>query len=298
MKIEKLYPECKDYIWGGTKLKEKYGKITDKDPVAESWELSFHKDGPTRLQNGKTLEESVREGELGENAKKFPFFPVLIKFIDAKADLSVQVHPSDEYALKNENSFGKTEMWYIVEADEGAGIYLGFKNDVTKAEFEKAIEEKRLTELLNFFPVKSGDCFFIPSGTIHAIGRGCLICEIQQNSNLTYRVYDYGRKDKNGNERELHIEKAKAVSTLKKFTPITFDGNVLGVCEYFSVTKHNIDTEATFLADEKSYVCVTCISGEGVIDSQRMKGGDSFFVPAGYGNFKVSGRAEIIITRT
>ena len=202
MEIVKLYPECKDNIWGGVKLKEKYGKQTDKNPVAESWELSFHKDGPTRLADGKTLQESATAAELGANCEGFPFFPMLVKLIDAKADLSVQVHPSDAYALKNENSFGKTEMWYIVEAEQGAGIYLGFKKDTTQAEYEEAIKNHTLTELLNFFEVKAGDCYFIPSGTIHAIGEGCLICEIQQNSNLTYRVYDYGRKDKNGKERE------------------------------------------------------------------------------------------------
>ena len=201
MSILKLYPECKDYIWGGEKLKEKYGKQTHKTPCAESWELSFHNDGLTRLFSGKTLVESVAEMDLGENVNVFPFFPVLIKFIDAKENLSVQVHPSDEYALANENSFGKTEMWYIVEAEKGAGIYLGFNRDVTKEEYETAIKEKRLTELLNFYEVKAGECYFIPSGTIHAIGKGCLICEIQQNSNLTYRVYDYCRKDKNGKER-------------------------------------------------------------------------------------------------
>ena len=142
MKIEKLYPECKDYVWGGEKLKTDYGKLTDKTPCAESWELSFHKDGLTRLANGKTLAETVTEMDLGENVKGFPFFPVLIKFIDAKENLSVQVHPSDEYALANENSFGKTEMWYIVEAEEGTGIYLGFNRDVTKEEYEAAIKEK------------------------------------------------------------------------------------------------------------------------------------------------------------
>ena len=198
MEISKLYPEYKDYLWGGEKLKTKYGKQTDKTPCAESWELSFHKDGLTRLSNGKTLAETATETDLGTNCKKFPFFPVLIKFIDAKQDLSVQVHPSDEYALKHENSFGKTEMWYIVEAEKGAGIYLGFNRDVTQEEYETAIKENRLTELLNFYDVKAGECYFIPSGTIHAIGKGCLICEIQQNSNLTYRVYDYGRKDKDG----------------------------------------------------------------------------------------------------
>ncbi len=215
MEIVKLYPECKDYVWGGTKLKQKYGKITDKTPCAESWELSFHKDGLTKLSNGKTLAESVTEKDLGEKAKSFPFFPSLIKFIDAEQNLSVQVHPSDDYALEHENSFGKTEMWYVVEAEEGAGLYVGFNKDVTKEEFEQAIKENRLTELLNFFEVKAGDCYFIPSGTIHAIAKGCLICEIQQNSNLTYRVYDYGRKDKNGNERELHVDKALKVTSLE-----------------------------------------------------------------------------------
>ena len=216
MKIVKLYPECKGNIWGGVKLKEKYGKQTDKSPVAESWELSFHKDGPTRLADGRTLQEVVAKEELGKNCEGFPFFPMLVKLIDAKQDLSVQVHPSDKYALENENSFGKTEMWYVVEAEAGAGIYLGFKKDTAREEYEAAIKNNTLTELLNFFEVKAGDCYFIPSGTIHAIGTGCLICEIQQNSNLTYRVYDYGRKDKDGKERELHVDKALKVTNLKK----------------------------------------------------------------------------------
>ena len=297
MKIEKLYPECKDYIWGGTKLPEKYGKITDKTPCAESWELSFHKDGMTRLSDGRALAECISEREIGKNAEKFPFFPVLIKFIDAKADLSVQVHPSDEYALKNENSFGKTEMWYIVEADEGAGIYLGFKQTVTKEEFERAIEEKRLTDLLNFFPVKPGDCYFIPSGTIHAIGAGCLICEIQQNSNLTYRVYDYGRRDKNGNERELHVEKAKKVSTLEKFEPVTFEDGVLGKCEYFTVKRYTISGNGRFSADENSFVSITCISGRGKIGGETIQRGDTFFIPAGYGEYEIEGVLEIIETK-
>ena len=295
MKISKLYPECKDYIWGGNKLKEKYGKKTKKKPCAESWELSFHKDGLTRLSNGKTLAETVTEKDLGENVKIFPFFPVLIKFIDAKENLSVQVHPSDDYALKHENSFGKTEMWYIVEAEENAGIYLGFNRDVTKEEYETAIKEKRLTGLLNFYEVKSGDCYFIPSGTIHAIGKGCLICEIQQNSNLTYRVYDYGRKDKNGNERELHIEKALKVTNLKKFEPITFDG-CLGQCEYFTVTKHVINGEMTLFTDETSFNCVTCVKGNGFIEDMKIKQGDSFFIPANYGSYMIKGACDCIVT--
>lgn len=296
MKIEKLYPECKDNIWGGEKLKTKYGKQTDKTPCAESWELSFHKDGLTRLENGKTLADIATEKDLGENVKKFPFFPVLIKFIDAKADLSVQVHPSDDYALKNENSFGKTEMWYIVEAEKGAGIYLGFNRDVTKEEYETAIKGNRLTELLNFYEVKPGERYFIPSGTIHAIGEGCLICEIQQNSNLTYRVYDYGRKDKNGKERELHVEKALKVTNLNKFEPVTFD-DCLGKSEYFTVYKYVIKGEWTSSTDGSSFHCVTCVKGQGRIDGETIREGDSFFVSADYGKYAIDGDLEIVLTR-
>ena len=300
MEIVKLFPECKEIIWGGTKLKEKYGKITDKSPVAESWELSFHKDGPTRLENGATLQETATTEELGENCRNFPFFPMLAKFIDAKQDLSVQVHPSDGYALKHENSFGKTEMWYIVEAEEGAGIYLGFQRDVTKAEYERAIKERTLTELLNFFEVKAGECYFIPSGTIHAIGKGCLICEIQQNSNLTYRVYDYGRKDKNGNERELHIDKALKVTALDKYeyAPLgleTEQGELLGVSKYFTTTAVRVDGEKTFYADKNSFKCLLCVNGAGSIDGKPLALGASWFVPAGKGEFTVKGKVDLIM---
>lgn len=295
MKIEKLYPECKDYLWGGEKLKTKYGKQTDKSPCAESWELSFHKDGLTRLSKGETLMESATEIDLGTNCKNFPFFPVLIKFIDAKQNLSVQVHPSDEYALKHENSFGKTEMWYIVEAEQGAGIYLGFNRDVTEEEYKQAIQDNRLTELLNFYEVKAGECYFIPSGTIHAIGKGCLICEIQQNSNLTYRVYDYGRKDKNGKTRELHIDKALAVTTLVKHENKSLSGDILGVSKYFSVRKISVKQEKLY-ADSKSFQCLTCVKGQGEIDGQTINVGDSFFVPANYGEYELKGDMEIVVT--
>ena len=173
----------------GNKLINDYGKKTDLSPLAETWELSFHKDGMTTLENGVALSEVASKEDLGVNCEGFDFFPVLVKFIDAQDKLSVQVHPSDEYALANENSLGKTEMWYIVDADEGAGIYLGFKEDITKEQFVKAIEEKTLTDYLKFIPVKKGESYFIPSGTIHAICAGCLICEIQQNSNKIGRAH-------------------------------------------------------------------------------------------------------------
>ena len=300
MEIVKLYPECKDNLWGGVKLKEKYGKQTDKNPVGESWDLSFHKDGPTRLADGKTLQESVTEAELGKNCKGFPFFPMLAKFIDSKQDLSVQVHPSDSYALVHENSFGKTEMWYVVEADEGAGIYLGFKKAVTKAEYERAIAEHTLTELLNFFEVKAGECYFIPSGTIHAIGAGCVICEILQNSNLTYRVYDYGRKDANGKERELHVEKALKVTSLEKYeyTPLGLQseqGELLGLSRYFTTTSVLVNGEKKLVADENTFKFVTCVEGSGTLGNQTVSLGDSYFVPAGYGEFAVDGSMKLIV---
>jgi mannose-6-phosphate isomerase len=187
-------------------------------------------------------------------------------------------------------------MWYIVEAEQGAGIYLGFNREITKEEYEMAIKEKRLMELLNFYEVKAGDCYFIPSGTIHAIGKGCLICEIQQNSNLTYRVYDYGRKDKNGNERELHIDKALKVTNLNKFVPITFE-DCLGQCEYFTVRKYEINGEKQLIADRTSFQCVTCVKGCGYIENMEIKQGDSFFIPAYYGSYNIKGTIEFIVTK-
>ena len=301
MKNILLVPEYKDNIWGGTRLKEKYGKITNAEIVAESWELSYHKDGPTHTPDGKTLSEVLSPEDIGTNCNDFSFFPLLIKLIDAKDDLSVQVHPSDSYALKNENSFGKTEMWYIVEADEGAGIYLGFNRNVTEVEYKDAIKNNTLSELLNFYEVKAGECYFIPSGTIHAIGKGCLICEIQQNSNLTYRVYDYGRKDKFGNERELHIDKALKVTNLNKYngTPLNIStpyGELLGISRYFTVTKLNIDGELTIKMDTKSFKCFTCVEGCGRINGEEIPLGSSRLVSAFDGEITIDGKMTAIMT--
>ena len=187
-------------------------------------------------------------------------------------------------------------MWYIVEAEKGAGIYLGFNRDVTKEEFETEIKENRLIELLNFYEVKAGECYFIPSGTIHAIGKGCLICEIQQNSNLTYRVYDYGRKDKNGKGRELHIDKVLKVTNLNKFEPMNFV-ECLGKSEYFTVHKYEINGEKSLYADETSFQCVTCVKGNGFIEGTEIKQGDSFFIPANYGRYYIKGDVEVLVTK-
>ena len=295
MNISKLCPAFKDYLWGGERLAEAFGKETDVRPLAESWELSFHRDGLTRLPDGRTLAEAVSEAELGENVTDFEFFPLLVKFIDAKQSLSVQVHPSDEYALAHENSYGKTEMWYIVDADEDAGIYLGFDGDITGEEFEAAIAANTLKEKLKYVKVRAGECYFIPSGTVHAIGEGCLICEIQQNSNLTYSVYDWGRKDKNGHSRELHVEKAMAVSRLGESEIHSLDGDMLGVSRYFSARLLEVAGTVT-LTPYRSFQCLICVAGSGEINGQTVRAGDSFFVPANYGEYEISGNMKMILT--
>ncbi len=303
-KIYRLYPECKDYLWGGERLKTEYGKVTDKTPCAESWELSYHKDGLTKIADGRFLKDVVTKENLGENCDKFEFFPVLIKLIDAKQNLSVQVHPSDEYALKNENSYGKTEMWYIVDAAEGAGIYCGFKRDSSKEEFLKYLAEGKVEELLNFIPVKKGESYFISAGTVHAIGAGCLICEIQQNSNLTYRVYDYNRRGADGKLRELHVDKAVNVIDFKKYSPGKFgdgktDGErILAECKYFRVRELRLSGEKEFYNDG-SFTAITVVSGEGKIEcddfEENFKKGDSYFVSC-RAKTKICGTATIILT--
>ena len=211
----KLKAPCKDYIWGGTRLRDEYQKGEGMEKIAESWELSCHKDGQSIVASGDffgyTLSSFIEKNGkqiLGTNCEKFDDFPILIKLIDAKDNLSVQVHPDNEYALRVEKEYGKTEMWYIVDCDPDAELIYGFKEVVTEEVFKKSIETNTLLEITNSVPVKKGDVFFIEAGTLHAIGKGILIAEIQQNSNTTYRVYDYGRLGTDGKPRELHIEKA------------------------------------------------------------------------------------------
>jgi glucokinase-like ROK family protein len=301
MKIEKLIPACKDNLWGGVKLKERYGKVTDADPCAETWELSLHPDGPTRLQNGKTIAESFTAAELGSNLADFDRFPMLVKFIDAAQDLSIQVHPDDAFALANENSLGKTEMWYVVEADEGAGLYLGFKHAVTKEEYQAAIRENRLTELLNFYEVHAGDVYFIPAGTVHAIAKGCLICEIQQNSNLTYRVYDYGRLDKNGKARELHVDRAVQVSDLTAYAPAklsaaTAEGELLAANRYFTVNRLTVNQKTVLAGDTASFRAITCVCGAGTLNEKAIQQGDTYLMQASNEAYTLDGDMTVVIS--
>ena len=308
----KLSPAFKDYLWGGERLKTEFNKHTDMTPLAESWELSAHKDGQSIVTTGDyaglTLTDYVNaigKDALGTACEKYDYFPLLIKLIDAKGDLSVQVHPSDEYALEHEGEYGKTEMWYILDCDEGAALYYGFARDTTREEYETAIKEGRLTDILNRVPVKRGDVFFIPAGTVHAIGAGILICEIQQNSNTTYRVYDYNRRDKNGNLRPLHVEKALAVSDLKKSSalPEIPDGAdvLLAECGYFEVRRLRFDGEGAVTATAESFTALTVTEGEGtlVYDGGELDfaKGDMLFVPAQETSFAVKGNCEMILSR-
>ena len=213
IKLKSVYQE---YIWGGSKIHELLHKDTGTLPrVAESWEVSTHPAGKSIVENGafrgKTLNEyfdQIGWGTAGRYAARNHQLPILIKYIDAKENLSIQVHPNDKYARKHEGDNGKNEMWFVLAADEGAFIYLGFSRDVTKEDIKRRIADNTLEEVLNRVEVKPNEAFYIPAGTVHAIGAGCLICEVQQTSNVTYRIYDYGRTDENGKPRELHVKKA------------------------------------------------------------------------------------------
>ena len=307
MSLLKLKPACKDYLWGGTTLADKYKKAGSGSKIAETWELSCYPESPSIIENGEyaglSLSEYInRAGKnvLGKNCERFDSFPVLIKLIDAADDLSIQVHPDNAYALKHEAQYGKTEMWYIVDAAEGAGIYYGFNRDITKPELKKRIEDNTLLDVLNFVPVKSGDVFFIEAGTVHSICKGILTVEIQQSSDVTYRIYDYGRKDKDGNTRPLHIGKALDVARLSPVgTPEDF-GPHLAKCDYFTADKLIIDDLYRGSADSDSFVHLLFLNGEGGVKADgeevRFRPGDSIFIPAGTGSFEIHGQSEVIAT--
>lgn len=310
MAIIKLTPCCKDYIWGGNKLREEYHKQSKDKVIAESWELSCHVDGENVIAEGefagKTLREYIEwEGKriLGKNCMRFENFPVLIKFIDAKEDLSIQVHPGDAYALSTEGQYGKTEMWYVVDCAEDAYLYYGFRQKISKEEFAERIRNNTLLEVLNKVPVKKGDAFFIEAGTIHAIGKNIVIAEIQQNSNVTYRVYDYGRVGADGKARDLHIEKALEVTDRSpKINRASYEPH-LGACKYFTVDKLVLDGKfmeaVNGEVDEESFLHILIIDGEGEIqngETVHFQKGDSLLLTASTGKFKVSGKCEALLT--
>ena len=310
----KLSAPLKDYIWGGERLKKEYGFKSDKK-IAEAWVLSNREDGQSVVLNGelkgKTLGEAIEifgSECIGKNAAVFKYFPLLIKLIDAKDKLSVQVHPADDYALKYEGEFGKTEMWYVLSAAPDAKLIYGLKEAVSKEKLKEYIDTDRITELCNFVPVKAGDVFFIPAGTVHAIGEGMLIAEVQQNSNITYRVSDYGRLGADGKPRALHREKALDVisreptplnSDFKKtVTPVASE-TVLADCKYFKVSAFELDGEAE-LCEQNSFISILCLEGEAELEysggSMPVYRADSIFIPAGM-SVTLKGRTKILISK-
>ena len=309
----KFEPILKQTLWGGDKIIPFKHLNSDLKGVGESWEISGVENNESVVANGPdkglTLADMVRkyrEELVGEaNYARFGNkFPLLIKFIDAKQDLSIQVHPTDELAKKRHNSMGKTEMWYVVDAEEGACLYHGFNREISKDEFAKRIEEDTLLEVLNKVPVHKGDVFFIEAGTIHAIGKGLIIAEIQQNSNVTYRVYDYGRVGKDGKKRELHIEKAVAVTNCAPAKKDDSHYPHIADCDYFTVDKLNLDG-TTFnklegTVSEKSFLSILVLDGEGTItsngESVSYKKGDSIFLTAGSGEYSIDGVCDALLT--
>ncbi len=293
-KIYRLEPTLHANIWGGNKLRE-YGKLSDADRIGESWELSFVK-GDEATADGVPVSTLFPKEAWGTNAADFEDFPVLTKFIDAKEKLSVQVHPDDEYAKIHEGGFGKSEMWYIVSAEEGAGLYMGLKENTEKEAIRRAISDGSVEDMLCFKEVRAGDVFYIPAGTIHAIGGGVLIFEIQQNSTSTYRLYDYMRRDKDGNLRELHIEKSLDVLSPTVYNPTDFEdscggaGKTIGKCKYFTVKEYKSDADIT--VTPASFLSLTAVSGDAKItvcgEDIVIKCGETYFAPAPKDAFSIA----------
>lgn len=319
-----LKPAAKDYLWGGSRLNDDFAKGIDMSPLAETWECSTHPDGPSIIASGEYEGKEVAAA-LSENPQwlgTHPLatmegkaeLPILIKLIDAKKDLSVQVHPDDEYARRVENSLGKTEMWYVLDAKPDSSLVYGFNQDTEPDQVRKAIENGKLEKLLNHVPIHKNDLFFIQAGTVHAIGAGALVAEIQENSNITYRLYDYDRVDKNGTKRPLHVDKALEVADLRSSAKPRQPMRVLKYkkgcaselltrCKYFQVERMLLNTETQrdlveFITDSNSFHALLCVDGCGVLFGEGFMlnffKGDCIFVPADSIKLKIHGRAQLL----
>lgn len=314
-----LEPVYKDYLWGGDSLKTQYNKNTEITPVAESWELCCHKDGESIILNGsykgQTLTQYLAEipTAVCDTPQRFADFPLLIKLIDAKQLLSVQVHPDNVYALANEGEQGKTEMWYVVDCEPGAELLFGFNQVMTKETFRKSIEDNTFLDYVKRVPVSPGDVFLVEATTLHAIGAGIIIAEIQQNSNSTYRVYDFGRMDKEGRQRPLHIEKAIDVARL---TPSESGINPLGQitetdscvqtdlarCDYFDVARFAIHGEHKVIVRPDGFQHLLVLTAEpgSLIRMDEMTypitKGCSIFIPAQTAQYILAGRMTVLHT--
>lgn len=318
-----LRPSGKDYLWGGRRLKDEFEKGLDLEPLAETWECSTHPDGPSYVSDGAfdgmKLADVLRlhPEYLGERHKGETALPILIKLIDAKQDLSVQVHPNDAYAREFEGKqLGKDEMWYVLDAGKGASLVYGLNQDCTKEQLRQALADGTVMRYLQKVPIHKDDLFFIRAGTIHAIGAGALVAEIQESSNLTYRLYDYDRLDKDGKKRELHIEKALAVADLHSSAeprqPLRvlryrqgMASELLTRCKYFEVYRMLVNTERRqkvgYRADELAFRVLLCVDGCGVLTfgggELLFYKGDCIFVPADSAVLTIHGQAQFLDIR-
>lgn len=318
-----LRPAGKDYLWGGSRLREEFNKDIDMSPLAETWECSTHPDGPSVVLGGEfdgmnlTDVIATHPEFLGTKNESLGELPIMIKFIDANKDLSVQVHPDDDYAMEYENGqLGKTEMWYVLDATDDARLVYGLSNDSSPEIMRRALDEGTIMNYLQKVPVKKNDIFFVKAGIIHAIGAGALVAEIQESSNLTYRLYDYDRRDAKGNKRELHIDKALRVANMKSSASPKQPLRVLrysrGVarellcrCKYFEVNRMIVNTvgnkSVRYLADKLSFRVLLCIDGDGQLefDGNRydIVKGDCIFFPADSVDTNIAGRVEFLDIR-
>jgi mannose-6-phosphate isomerase len=304
----KFDPILKDKIWGGEKLAQLLGKKSDRTDIGESWEVSDVEGDTSVVSNGalkgKNLKKLIAtyKGDLVGDAIYEQFgdkFPLLIKFIDAKKALSIQLHPHDDLAMKRHNSFGKTEMWYVMQADENANLIVGFQKEVTKEEYLHHLENKSLTDILNIDEVESGDVYFIPTGRVHAIGAGVLLAEIQQTSDITYRVYDWDRQDDEGNYRELHTEEAVDAidytaqdSYRTEYSKVQNESSEIVSCPYFTTNVLPVKGRVhKNHADKSSFVIYMCVKGnvrfQGKEHSEVLNIGETLLVPASLKQFDI-----------
>lgn len=314
----KFNPLLKSTIWGGDKIIP-FKKLDSKqENVGESWEISgvpdnetIVSDGPFKGQKLNDMVATLKDKLVGAaNYKRFgDEFPLLIKFIDARQDLSIQVHPTDEIAKKQGKERGKTEMWYIMNSDEGAKLFSGLKTQITPEQYKEMVENDTICDTLAQYTVKEGDCFFLPAGRIHAIGTGCFLAEIQQTSDVTYRIYDYGRKDKDGNCRQLHTREAAECINYNveknyrtEYLPKKNEGVNLVNCPYFNTAVYDLDEPMTLDYSElDSFVILIGMKGEGRITDNEgnetsLKAGETILIPATTQSLKVEGTIKFLET--
>ena len=315
MKIYPLQfqPILKERIWGGTKLKTLLNKPISSDNTGESWEISTVENEVSFISNGfykgKSLLDLINEfpNEVLGNSVYEKFgkqFPLLFKYLDAREELSIQVHPNDELAASRHNSFGKTEMWYVMQADPNSNLIVGFKEKSSSEEYLKNIENKTILFLLDTKAVQKGDVFFLETGTLHAIGAGTVIAEIQQTSDITYRIYDFDRVDSNGNTRELHVDLAldainyDVVTAEKKYSKLNNTSNEVVHCSYFTTNFIPLTDKVTVSKNNNSFTVYMCVEGEFSLDYQgvnyQYKVGDTVLIPALLNEYEIAGTASIL----